>query len=67
MKQIAHTLITLALVGSLLNQGSLAQQSNVRTQNIQPHPINLDFEQGTTGAVPDGWICPTKGYVAQLV
>lgn len=45
----------------------LAQASLVRVQNVEPHPVNLDFEQGTLGQVPDGWRCPTPaGYGAEL-
>src|ERR1051326_6341508 len=44
-----------------------AQSSLVRVQNVEPHPANLDFEQGTLGQVPDGWRCPTTiNYGAEL-
>ena len=66
MKRIAHLLIALALSYSFVAQPGFAQESNIRTRNVQAHPINLDFEQGSIGAVPDGWVCPTKGYLAQL-
>lgn len=66
MKRFAHFLISLLLICSLLAQAGFAQESNIRTQNIQARPLNLDFESGTIGAVPDGWFCPTKGFNAQL-
>ena len=54
----------LSLVLSFLtvasNSDVFAQSSSVRSQVIQPHPVNLDFEQGNVGQVPDGWDCPTK-------
>lgn len=37
----------------------LAQASLVHVPDAQPHAVNLDFEQGTLGQVPDGWRCPT--------
>ena len=44
-----------------------AQASLVQVQNVEPHPVNLDLEQGTLGQVPDGWRCPTPtGYGAEL-
>ena len=46
---------------------ALAQSSAVRVQNVEPHPVNLDFEQGTLGQVPDGWHCTTTvDYGAEL-
>ena len=45
----------------------LAQSSLVQVPNVQPHPVNLDFEQGTLGQLPDGWRCPTIiNYGAEL-
>ncbi len=45
----------------------IAQSSLVRTPNVELHPVNLDFEQGTLGQVPDGWRCPTTiNYPAEL-
>jgi len=45
----------------------LAQSSLVQVPNVQPHPVNLDFEQGTLGQLPDGWRCPTViNYGAEL-
>ena len=38
---------------------AIAQSNLVRVQNVEPHPVNLNFEQGTLGQVPDGWHCPT--------
>lgn len=37
-----------------------AQSNPVHSQDVLPHPANLDFEQGTLGQVPDGWRCPTQ-------
>jgi C-terminal processing protease CtpA/Prc len=61
---ICALLVVLVLV--TLRATTFGQQSAVRTSNIQTHPVNLDFEQGSIGAVPDDWVCPTNGYVAQL-
>jgi len=66
MKRIAHSLIAVALICSLPAQTGFAQESAIHSQNVQAHPINLDFESGSIGALPEGWVCPTKGYVAQL-
>jgi C-terminal processing protease CtpA/Prc len=44
-----------------------AQESVVRSKQIQPHWINLDLEEGTTGQVPVGWASPTAPtYAAEL-
>src|SRR5262249_1901287 len=44
-----------------------AQSGLVQSPNTKPHPLNLDFEQGTLGQVPDGWDSPTKpSYSAEL-
>jgi len=44
-----------------------AQQDLVRSSTVQAHPVNLDFEQGTVGQVPSGWVSPTKtSYAAEL-
>jgi hypothetical protein len=57
--------VNLACLASALKV--LAQSSLVRVQNVEPRPVNLDFEQGTLGQVPDGWRCPTPtGYGAEL-
>jgi C-terminal processing protease CtpA/Prc len=39
-------------------------QSN--SQTVEPHPVNLDFEQGTLGQVPEAWLSTTINYEAQL-
>ncbi|HEY6122184.1 MAG TPA: hypothetical protein VIV66_19660, partial [Pyrinomonadaceae bacterium] len=47
-------------------QDILAQSSLVRS-DVQPHPVNLDFEQGIVGQVPQGWTAPTRAnYPAEL-
>ena len=44
----------------LVSAPSAFTQSNlVKVPNVEPRPVNLDFEQGTLGQVPDGWHCPT--------
>jgi len=44
-----------------------AQSSLVHSPQTKPHPLNLDFEEGKLGQVPDGWDCPTKvSYSAEL-
>src|SRR5262245_3033082 len=48
-------------------QVALAQASLFHSDTVQPHPVNLDFELGTVGQVPEGWDSPTKaGYAAEL-
>jgi C-terminal processing protease CtpA/Prc len=45
----------------------LAQPSLVRVQNVESRGVNLDFELGALGQVPDGWRCPTTvGWGAEL-
>ena len=50
-------------------QTSSAQQivSPVTAPTVQTAPVNLDFEQGTTGQVPTGWRAATQtlGYPAE--
>jgi hypothetical protein len=44
-----------------------AQSNPVTSQTVQPHPVNLGFEQGTVGQLPDGWLCSTPiNYEARL-
>jgi C-terminal processing protease CtpA/Prc len=46
---------------------TFAQSGIVRSETVQQHPVNLDFEQGAVGQVPDGWASPTKiNYAAEL-
>jgi len=48
-------------------QDTFAQSSPVRSQSVQTHPVNLDFEEGAVGQVPDGWVSPTGiNYAAEL-
>ena len=48
-------------------QDTLAQSSPVHSEIVHAHPVNLDFEQGTSGQVPDGWNSSTKiDYAAEL-
>jgi C-terminal processing protease CtpA/Prc len=52
------------LIGAL---NARPQSSLDKSQPVQLHPVNLDFEQGTLGQVPDGWFCPTTiNYGAEL-
>jgi hypothetical protein len=37
-----------------------AQESLFRTETVQPHPVDLDFEQGVVGRAAAGWISTTK-------
>ena len=54
------TLCVIVCIGCLaISPNVLAQSSLVHVQNVEPRPVNLDFEQGTLGQVPDGWRCPT--------
>ena len=44
-----------------------AQASLFHSNTVQSHPVNLDFELGAVGQVPEGWDSPTKaGYAAEL-
>ena len=47
-------------------QVAVAQATLFRSDTVQPHPVNLDFEQGTIGQLPEGWDSPTTGCVAEL-
>src|SRR5215510_7668920 len=48
-------------------QLTLAQASLFHSNTVQPHPVNLDFELGAVGQLPEGWDSPTKaGYAAEL-
>src|SRR5262245_59495679 len=48
-------------------QVTLAQASLFHSNTVQPRPVNLDFELGAIGQVPEGWDSPTKaGYAAEL-
>jgi C-terminal processing protease CtpA/Prc len=48
-------------------QDAFAQSSPVRSETVRPRPVNLDFEQGTVGQVPEGWDSPTGiNYAAEL-
>src|ERR1051325_11516028 len=60
--------LTLLLIVSVAREASAQSQSSlVHSPNTQPHPLNLDFEEGTLGQLPDGWDCPTKvSYSAEL-
>ena len=69
MRPKSYLLFPLLLIGLflVLRAPVFAQNSAVQTQNVQAHPVNLDFEQGTLGQLPDGWDCPTKpNYAAEL-
>src|SRR6185295_13366910 len=71
MTKTLRRFLTLLLIANLaclaIAPKILAQASLVHVQNVEPHPVNLDFEQGTLGQVPDGWRCPTPtGYGAEL-
>lgn len=45
-----------------------AQSGLVNTDVVQPKPVNLDFEDGEAGKMPDGWVSPTnaRGFQAEL-
>ncbi len=64
-------LLTLCLIVNIgclaISPTAIAQSSLVKIQSVAPRPVNLDFEQGTLGQVPDGWSCPTTvTYGAEL-
>src|SRR5262249_6862845 len=46
-------------------QVALAQASLFHSNTVQTHPVNLDFEQGTLGQLPEGWDSPSTGYVVR--
>jgi C-terminal processing protease CtpA/Prc len=63
--------LRLIIVLCLLSSFTLlafAQSSAVRSSIIQPTVVNLDFEQGSVGQVPEGWASPTSsmGYAAEV-
>ena len=66
MKRLGLLLIAIAVFCLFIAQPGFTQESNVHTQSVRPHPVNLDFESGSIGALPDGWVCPTKGFIARL-
>ncbi len=59
-----------ALTACLLAAASpdaVAQSGPVRPETAQTLPVNPDFEQGSLGQVPEGWLSPTtNGYKAEL-
>ncbi|MDQ3714047.1 MAG: S41 family peptidase [Acidobacteriota bacterium] len=64
-KLFAVVTILLSLTGA----GSLPAQSGLVTSTVvQPKPVNLDFEAGAAGKLPDGWVSPTdgRGFQAEL-
>ncbi len=67
-RQFAFCLIViLTFALATAGQRTLAQTSPVRSATIQPHPVNLDFEQGGAGQLPEGWVSPTQtNYAAEL-
>lgn len=54
---------------SLFSASVFAQSSAARIDAKQTAPLNLDFEQGSVGRVPEGWTAPAviTGYAAELV
>ena len=52
--------IPLLCVLAASKQNASAQESRLRSGTVQPHPVNLDFEQGPVGQAPVGWDSPTK-------
>jgi len=69
-KTLRHFLsccLTMSLVCVIGAPNARAQSSPVNSQTVQPHPVNLDFEQGTRGQVPDAWLLTTINYGAELM
>jgi len=58
--------LTMSLVFLVGAPQLISQSSLVNSPIGQSHPLNLDFEQGTLGQVPEGWTCPTTNYAAEL-
>jgi C-terminal processing protease CtpA/Prc len=52
--------ITLLCLLPASRPNASAQESLFRSQTVQPHPVNLNFEQGVVGQAPAGWNSPTK-------
>jgi len=52
--------ITLLCLLPASKPNAFAQESLFRSETVQPHPVNLDFEQGVVGRAPVGWNSPTK-------
>lgn len=74
MKKIAFTLVIFLISLILLSPlgcKNVASQSNtpVRLDTFSSKPLNLDFEEGQLGGIPQGWFAPTSniGYPAKLV
>ena len=63
----AVIILTLAVV-ALNSQNIYSQAAFITSDVTNPQPINLDFEKGTAGALPLGWVSPTakRGYIAEL-
>jgi hypothetical protein len=58
-KTLRHFLsccLTMSLVCLI---GAPKSRAQTDSQTVQPHPVNLDFEQGTLGQVPNGWVFST--------
>ncbi|KAF0239688.1 MAG: hypothetical protein FD167_4346, partial [bacterium] len=75
MKKIPFlTIIFLFSLILLLSLGgekvtSQTKPSPVRLDTTSAKPLNLDFEEGQLGGIPEGWFAPTsdRGYPAKLV
>jgi len=67
-KTLCHFLSCCLTMICLIGAPNTRAQSNpVTSQTVQPHPVNLDFEQGSAGQLPDGWLCSTTiNYEARL-
>ncbi|HEX3085104.1 MAG TPA: S41 family peptidase, partial [Pyrinomonadaceae bacterium] len=66
LRQILAACLAMTVV-CLIGPDVRSQSSLVNSQSLQPHPVNLDFEQGTLGQAPDGWVGPnTANYGAEL-
>jgi len=67
LRRFLSCCLTMSLVCLIGAPNTRAQSSLVNSPTVQPHPVNLDFEQGTPGQVPDAWLCSTTtNYEAQL-
>ena len=71
MKQSIKPALFALLVLALAFVSTLAQQTSspVTASTTQTSPVNLDFERGTAGQVPAGWVSPTRerGYAAETI
>ena len=66
-RQFVAGCLSIIIAGLMVALAVHAQSNLVHSPDVLPRPVNLDFELGTLGQVPDGWRCPTLiNYGAEL-